>query len=72
MSFSIYTYLAYNQFLFEILSSLQARYVPPAPHPAASWHNHPLPEQRKIPDLKVVTPPLHLVHDNRFPPLKDS
>jgi hypothetical protein len=54
-------------FLFEFRSSLQAPYIPPTPHPCASWQNHSLPEQSKIPGLKIVDPPLHLVHDNRFP-----
>lgn len=55
-----------------LLRQYLAPYLPPTPHPAASWHNHPLPEQSKIPDLKVVVPPLHLAHDNRFPPIRDS
>ncbi|KAF8234854.1 kinase-like protein [Tricholoma matsutake] len=55
-----------------LLRQYLAPYIPPTPRPCASWHRHPLPEQSKIPGLKIVEPPLHLVHDNRFPPLKDS
>jgi hypothetical protein len=47
--------------------ALQAPYVPPTPDLSASWHMHPMPEQHKFPDLTIASPPLHLLHDNRFP-----
>ncbi|GLB34802.1 putative protein tyrosine kinase [Lyophyllum shimeji] len=44
-----------------------APYVPQEPHLAENWQSQPLPEQKKIPGLKIVTPPPYLAYNDCFP-----
>jgi hypothetical protein len=45
----------------------QAPFVPKYVDKAKLWHRMPMPKQAHVPGLKVVEPPIHLAHDNRFP-----
>ncbi|KAF8077792.1 kinase-like domain-containing protein, partial [Lyophyllum atratum] len=48
-----------------------APFVPNEPHLADTWHSQPLPQQKKIPGLRIVTPPPHLAYNDCFPPKED-